>query len=241
MHIPSSTRFNGHQQLVIMLFLGFVVFDLVAVSTQQEHLRYFSKPGIVLMLAALLLSCVRAGSLMRTFILLALLFSWIGDISLMFTGRDPVFFMMGLAAFLVAHVFYIVFFNRIKKREGIKPKWWLLIMVVFYYISLLTLLLPSLEEEMKIPVPIYGLVISFMLLLALHMPYGVHKTAGKLMAIGALLFVISDSILAIDRFYHSFEYAGFVIMLTYSIAQFFLVLGSTRYIRDWKAPLNDVQ
>jgi uncharacterized membrane protein YhhN len=218
-----------------------VIFDLVAVSLQQAQLRSFSKPGIVLILMAFLLSCVRTGSLMRTLILMALLFSWLGDILLMFTDRDPVFFLLGLGAFLLAHIFYIVFFNRVKERESIKPRWWLLIMVAFYYISLLTLLLPGLEDDMKIPVPVYGLVISFMLLLALHMPYGIHKTAGKLMAIGAMLFVISDSVLAIDRFYQSFEYASFIIMLCYSLAQFFLVLGSTKYIRDWKAPLNREQ
>ena len=63
--------------------------------------------------------------------------------------------------------------------------------------------------DMKLPVRIYGIVISFMFMLAMHMLFIKNKTAGKWMMIGALLFVISDSVLAINKFYQSFEAAGY--------------------------------
>jgi uncharacterized membrane protein YhhN len=50
------------------------------------------------------------------------------------------------------------------------------------------------------------------------------------MMTGALLFVVSDSTLAINKFYQSFEIAGVVIMLTYGLAQLFIVEGANRYI-----------
>jgi uncharacterized membrane protein YhhN len=82
---------------------------------------------------------------------------------------------------------------------------------------------------MKIPVLVYGIVISVMFLLALHMLFIKNKEAGKLMMFGALLFIASDSILAINKFYESFEYAGIAIMLTYGIAQLLITLGAVRY------------
>jgi uncharacterized membrane protein YhhN len=49
------------------------------------------------------------------------------------------------------------------------------------------------------------------------------------MMIGALLFVISDSILAINKFYQSFEMANILIMLSYGFAQFYIVKGAAYY------------
>ena len=83
---------------------------------------------------------------------------------------------------------------------------------------------------MKLPVRIYGVFICFMLMLAMHMPYIKDKKAGLLMITGALLFVISDSVLAINKFYNEFNGAGIVIMLTYGIAQLLIVEGATNYI-----------
>ena len=69
-----------------------------------------------------------------------------------------------------------------------------------------------------------------MLLLALHMLFIKNKEAGKLMMLGALLFVASDSILAINKFYQPFEMAGIYIMLTYGLAQLLITVGAARYI-----------
>jgi uncharacterized membrane protein YhhN len=95
--------------------------------------------------------------------------------------------------------------------------------------GLIILLSPYLGD-MKLPVRIYGIVISFMFMLAMHMLFIKNKTAGRFMMTGALLFVISDSVLAINKFYQPFEAAGMVIMLTYGLAQLFIVEGSIRYM-----------
>jgi uncharacterized membrane protein YhhN len=83
---------------------------------------------------------------------------------------------------------------------------------------------------MKLAVRIYGIVISFMFVLAMHMLYVKNKMAGNWMFFGALLFVISDSTLAVNKFYHSFEGSGIIIMLTYGLAQLFIIEGAIRYI-----------
>ena len=84
--------------------------------------------------------------------------------------------------------------------------------------------------DMKLPVRIYGIVISFMLLLAMHMLFIKNKNAGLWMMSGAILFVISDSVLAINKFYQSFEMGGILVMLTYGVAQLFIIEGAIRYI-----------
>ena len=106
-------------------------------------------------------------------------------------------------------------------------------MVALYYAALVTFLYPYLGE-MKIAVPVYGIVISFMLLLALHMLFISNKPAGQMMAAGAVLFVVSDSLLAMNKFYSPFENAGLLIMLIYGLAQVIIVAGAIRYLRQIK-------
>jgi uncharacterized membrane protein YhhN len=68
-----------------------------------------------------------------------------------------------------------------------------------------------------------------MLLLALHLFFIRNKRAGLFMLLGAVLFVISDSMLAINKFYQPFNGAGLLIMLTYGLAQFFIIRGAILY------------
>ena len=112
---------------------------------------------------------------------------------------------------------------------GVKGNPWLLVIVVIYYAALISWLSPYLAD-MKIPVRVYGIVISFMFMLAMHMLFIKNKKAGKWMMGGALLFVVSDSVLAINKFYHPFESAGLIIMITYGLAQLFIVKGAIDYI-----------
>jgi uncharacterized membrane protein YhhN len=168
-------------------------------------------------------------SAQKKWILLALFFSWTGDVLLIFQENKSIFFLLGLSAFLIAHIFYIFFFHSIRVIENIKSNLWLLVVVVIYYAVLITLLSPHLGD-MKLPVRIYGIVISFMFMLAMHMLYIKNKVTGRWMMIGALLFVLSDSTLAINKFYQSFEAAGILIMLTYGLAQLFIIEGAIRYI-----------
>jgi uncharacterized membrane protein YhhN len=149
----------------------------------------------------------------------------------MFVPKNELFFLLGLASFLLAHIFYIIFFHHVRVRESINSNPWFLVIVVIYYAALTSWLSPFLGE-MKLPVRIYGIVISIMFMLAMHMFVIKNKVAGKWMLFGALLFVISDSVLAINKFYEPFDAAGIIIMLTYGLAQLFIVKGAAEYINS---------
>ena len=216
---------------LIILFFLLLIADITGIELDNLVLQYITKPLLMPVLAVYFLSqTVRSSHRLELWILGALFFSWAGDVLLMFQDKIPDFFLFGLAAFLVAHIFYIVFFHRVRVLEGIRGRLILLLPVVLYYAGLIIWLSPYLGD-MSLPVRIYGIVISFMLMMALHMLYSRNKKAGSLLVAGAVLFVISDSVLAINKFYQPFDKAGHVIMLTYGLAQVWIVKGAVEYLR----------
>lgn len=214
----------------ILLFALVLIGDLIGIQWKNGLLQGICKPLIIPVIIGYFASQVKESTKgLAKFVLFALLFSWLGDVLLMFQDKNSIYFITGLSAFLIAHIFYIIFFHKVRIADNIKSNPWLLVVVVIYYAALISLLSPYLAD-MKIPVLVYGIVISFMFMLAMHMLFSKNKNAGQWMMLGALLFVMSDSILAINKFYQPFEEAGVLIILTYGLAQFFIVEGVGRYI-----------
>jgi uncharacterized membrane protein YhhN len=218
------------KQYWLILFAVILIADLVAVQFNYTTAEHIFKPLIVIWLLAYFVLQLRAiASPLKKWIIGGLFFSWLGDMLLLLQNDNPTFFLWGLSAFLIAHIFYIFFFHFIRLRENIRSRWGLMLIVVVYYIILISILSPHLGD-MKSPVRIYAVVISFMFLLALHTLFIKNKRAGLWMMTGAMLFVISDSVLAVNKFYQPFEMAGVVVMLTYGLAQLFIAEGAIRYI-----------
>lgn len=215
----------------LILFILNLAIHLSGIYFAIDALQMFTKPLIVIFLVGYFLTALKTQTdPIKKWILAALFFSWAGDILLMFQPTSEKFFLAGLFSFLFAHIFYIVFFHIIRIRENIKSKWLLLLIVVIYYGSMISFLSPYLNN-FKLPVRIYGAFISFMFMLAMYMLFIKNKSAGRWMFTGALLFIISDSILAINKFYLSFQWSGIIIMLTYGFAQLFITMGAIGYIK----------
>ena len=214
----------------LFIFLLILIADIVAICFDFEIGEFFFKPLICIWLMACFVQQTREiQSNLKRWLLGGLLFSWAGDLLLIFAGYDSLFFLLGLSAFLIAHIFYILLFHFIRLKENISSRWWLVLPVVVYYGFIISLLGPYLGD-MKLPVRIYGIIISFMLMLGSHMMYNTKKIAGYLIVCGALLFVLSDSLLAINKFYQPFELTSLFIMLTYGLAQLFITMGVIRYL-----------
>lgn len=213
----------------VFLFVAALIGDISGLQLENTTLQFFCKPMIIPAIIGFFYSSTHQITKgVHKWVLLALLFSWAGDILLMFQDQDSVFFLLGLSAFLSAHIFYIAFFHNLRIKENIKSNPWLLVIVVVYYATLISFLSPFLGD-MKLPVRIYGIVISFMFMLAMHMLSIKNKVAGRWMVLGAFLFVLSDSLLALNKFYQPFESANILIMLTYGFAQFYIVKGAAHY------------
>ena len=106
-----------------------------------------------------------------------------------------------------------------------------------YFVAIMSKILPSLEEKepsLKIPVILYGLVICAMVCLGLTRAFSYHlgiSNQSKLYgAIGALIFVVSDSIIAIDKFVAPIENGKMYVMLTYYSGQ--LLIAATSWCYD---------
>lgn len=218
----------------IILFLLILAGDIISMQLQMPLLEKFFKPLLIPVLVLYFLretSGSASNKSLKKWILLALFFSWAGDVLLLFQAGNADYFLAGLVSFLFAHIFYIIFFHNIRARENIRPQLLFLVLLVIYYGGLIWWLNPYLGD-MKLAVRIYGFVISFMCMLALHMLFLKNRSAGSYMMLGALLFVISDTLLAINKFYGSFDIAGILIMSTYGFAQLLIVTGAINYIRN---------
>lgn len=213
------------QKITVYIFCIATIIDLISIATNSQLLHYMVKPLLMPALMVLLwltVSKVPNKSLLLT----GLFFSWLGDILLLFENRHTLFFILGLISFLTTHIFYIIYFLKIRPKQTslFKKYRFLPALVAMYGITLTWQLFPHLGN-LKIPVVVYAAVICCMLLCSIHIYNRVNNNAAICYITGALAFVISDSLLAINKFYTAFPYSGLLIMLTYCAAQYFIVQG----------------
>lgn len=214
-----------------VVYLIVLAIHLFALSKNDDSLALASKP--LLMIALIMFFFDRARNTIpkiKLFIFAALVFSLAGDTFLMFQQQNASYFTYGLASFLVAHIFYILYFRGLRKlnnAETTATKKILSGLSVVYAIILLAVLFPKLGS-MTIPVIVYGAVISAMLVSCFLAFANWNSRFAIFSTLGAVLFVISDSLLAINKFHTPFGNAGFLVMLTYGFAQFFLVWGAIK-------------
>jgi len=223
-------KIKMNKKIWIALYGVVLLAHLTGIGLESEVLARLTKPHLMVILGFFMWEQTRGiKNRLITVFIAAQFFSWCGDLLLMNTVT-PVFFLYGLGAFLVAQLLYSFFFFRVMQKEKIKFSWLLFFPVLIYYSVLISWLAPQLGA-LKTPVVIYGAIISTMLLLALHMLYMPAVRSGRLFMLGALLFVASDSALAINKFSSPFPSAGLIIMITYGLAQFFLTAGALQYIQ----------
>lgn len=216
--------------LAIMYFLTGSVFIVY-----QRHLPvlpvFVLKAAIIPLLMFLFIVNLKPSkNRLHLLMITGLFFSWAGDVFLQVPQGIGEMFIPGLASFLIAHLMYLkVFFTTPGENVIVKKRPYLLIPILLAGVYLIYYLYDGLGE-MRIPVILYAVVILTMLAGAVTRFGKVNKTSFSLVLTGAILFVISDSSLAINKFNHHFRGASVLIMGTYILAQFFIVTG---YIKQF--------
>ncbi len=160
-------------------------------------------------------------------ILLALVFSWAGDVTLQLTQFREDFFLVGLGSFLVAQLLYLLAFFSTRGENILLRKFYLSLPVILYGILLLWFLWDGLGD-MRMPVTVYAAVILSMLVAAINRKGKVNPQSYQLVLMGAILFVLSDSMIAVNKFKQSFELARVAIMGSYITAQYLIAIGCLR-------------
>jgi uncharacterized membrane protein YhhN len=153
----------------------------------------------------------------------ALALSSLGDLLL---DLDPAkLFIAGLAAFLIAHLVYIALFLRYAQRWSAVPAGRLagICLALVYAASFAVWLVPSLGA-LAVPVIVYMAAITMMVTTA-----GLARFAQSTVFAGGLLFLVSDSLLAANRFKTPVPLHDYLIWITYYLAQYLIATG---FLRD---------
>ena len=210
-----------------ILKLFFLICAIANIRTGIWHDNAWHIGSKVLLMPVLILGVMWSAfpiSTERHLLVAALFFSWIGDI-LLLSQIDQ--FIGGLVSFLIAHLLYATIFYSIWKREQeTRFNWFYAIPVLIFSGGFLQYVIPYLND-MKIPVIVYALVISAMLILCLH-AFRFKNKWGWMIIGGAILFIISDASLAVNKFTAPSINLGPVIMLTYALAQLYITDGMIR-------------
>jgi uncharacterized membrane protein YhhN len=212
-------------KLYLSVYIGFSIFYLLITAFDQEDIARILKPFLLPILVFAVASSAHFGT--KKILITALTFSWIGDVILLFANKGEIYFILGLVAFLVSHVFYILLFSKQAVSKTIKNKISFgagIGLIVIYFLMMISTLAPKLGS-LTIPVVIYAVVISTMLFYALKGSFQWNTIPYQSVLIGAIFFISSDSILAFNKFDQAIPYASFLIMITYLAAQFCIVWG----------------
>jgi uncharacterized membrane protein YhhN len=152
------------------------------------------------------------------------MFCLIGDVFLLDTGN----FAFGLASFLFAHIlFTLAFISLDKLKRYLKPLGILFAIGLGYFL----VLYPNLGD-LALPVFLYFLFIVVMCWQGISLYIWKKDLAYKLIAIGVVLFLISDSILALNKFVMSFELSGFMVLTTYWLAVALLANAAVMVVKE---------
>jgi uncharacterized membrane protein YhhN len=183
----------------------------------SQLLVFVFKPLTTILLLIMALATGATQSSYGSLVVVAILFSLLGDILLMLP-RDR--FLQGLLSFLVAHVVLILAFT----LEWSGVTWGLVPVVAVAALGMFTALAPHLGR-MKIPVTVYIAVIGTMVWVGCERLLGTGSFSGILAGVGAILFMFSDSVLGLNRFRASFRSADLIVLSSYWMSLWLIALS----------------
>jgi uncharacterized membrane protein YhhN len=217
-----------------LAILPFVGLELYSRWLAPVNLEYIAKPILLVWIAVYFL-LYSSNRKTRLPVILAFFFSWLGDMFLMLAHNNEILFYAGVGGFFLAQLFYFytfLFVSGDKKIAGYlrcSPAW--LILFVIYLVVVLRILYAGMEGIMIPVITVYAISLLAMSAAALNRRYRVDNNSFTLVFVGSLFFVISDSMIAINKFAFSFERASFFIILSYLAAQYMIMRG---LLREWE-------
>lgn len=219
--------------IFLTLFVIVSIAELLAVSRGWAEVHILSKSLIMLSLIGYYMGSV---SQRNSHFIRAMFFCWTGDVLLLKQADGEIFFILGLVSFLIGHLLYIFAYRELRwadKARGLlmPQKIRVSFPVALAGTGLIVVLLPTLGGLM-VPVIVYAIVLMGMVMASFFRYGRTTPDSFLLVAAGAMLFMVSDSILAINKFRSPFELAGPLIMLTYILGQFLIAEGVIRHTRQ---------
>jgi uncharacterized membrane protein YhhN len=183
------------------------------------------------------LACLFAphASTYATYIGAGLAISSIGDFALEINGSPLAsfvkadLFLVGLVSFLIAHVLYIAAFVLEPVRQPLLLPGLSMFFFYAYGVSMFSVLCSSIPLPLRAPTFIYVMVIATMGHRAFtryhHIDPPSDPKSGLYGLLGALSFMVSDTVLAVDKFLAPMSWAKLAIMTTYYVGQYGIALS----------------
>jgi uncharacterized membrane protein YhhN len=210
--------------LLIAIVFAFAYVGTLALQPYPGDFVVKSIPAICLSVLALTAIPGLRGKLLSA----ALLFCAAGDAALAYGDGDNL--TLGLGLFLIAQVLFVVTFTRDFRIQ--KPRIPGAVFLVAYAVLMALILTPSLED-MALPVYVYLTVITVMGITAAF-----RYPTSALVVCGALFFIASDSVLAIEEFRGPFSASDYLVMITYYLALFLIAYGFVRAAKGASAGIT---
>lgn len=213
--------------LLHLVFAVIVMIELTGRLVDNIQMEYFVKPLIMIWMAVYFIIFKKKNTFVLP-VLVAFFFSWVGDNFLMLSGKNELFFFAGVGGFFCAQVTYIYVYAKFSEKGGkgfLQKNAWVSLFFIAYVTGMLALLFPGLEGMMKPIITIYAISLILMSMMALNRSGRVGANSFKLVFTGSLLFLLSDSMIAFDKFHSEIPLAGFLIMITYIAAQYLIMRG----------------
>ena len=205
-----------YRKLPLIAFIIFSLIDFFGIYLEKQWMIYLAKPMLMTTLFGYYYLNKKSDNL---FFVLGLLFSLFGDLFLL--GSGELYFILGLIFFLIAHVFYIIMVFKILLEIRLKDFMIAGIPYLLLFLILINVLYDGLGS-MKIPVIIYAMTISFLGVVSLLLFLQSRTKTSLLLLFGVLIFITSDTILALNLFYEKQSFYPILIMTTYVMAQFLI-------------------
>lgn len=187
--------------------------------TNQEIWTIYTKPLLVPLLA---LFYYHKNS--KKIFLVALLFSWVGDLLLI--GKGSLFFLLGILSFWITQLLYLYLINKeieLTLKDFLSSKKGLISSLLFGVYFLVTMgLLGSKLGILTIPISGYAITIATIGTTAMLLWMTKRNAKTFELLIGVILFIVSDSMIAFNTFYFEENIFGFWVMATYIPAQFLI-------------------
>lgn len=219
--------------LLLVATLAVAVADWAAVHRDPHPgrfpLRWLTKP----LTLALLLAAATSADLgdVKPWLLAALGFGLLGDVALLFADDAPgensdgpdLAFLAGLGAFLVGHAFYLVAFLTAGTVRA-----WVIAGVVVVGVVAAVALPPVLRGAARAEGVAFAAIVAIYAGLLAVMSVLAVGTGLLLTAVGGVLFLVSDSVLARGRFVAPLRHGPLLVIVTYHLAQLLIVIGLVR-------------
>ena len=209
--------------IALIIFIVSTSIHLFASARKDKPLRDKTKPFILLALLAFYCLCVNK---IAWSVVLALIFSWLGDVLLIPKGIK--WFTIGGISFMVSHFFFVLSYLKYIDFTKINSLWIIMLGAFFFVLVcfIFSRLKPHLPKALFYPMALYLLINGTMNCFAIFRYLSEPSKGALITVIGAILFFISDASLFFVRFKKDSRLkTHFLVMLTYSIGELLIVLG----------------